>query len=248
MEEILTVERLSKKFDGKEALKGVDFALEAGEVVSLLGPNGAGKTTLLKLLCGLLRPTTGAIRIAGRDLGAEPVEAKRHLSFIPDHPDLYERLTGWEFLSFVASTHRLDPAVWRREAERLLHWFALEEEASSLIGTYSHGMRQRLCFTAALLPRPRLLLIDEPWVGLDPRHLRRAIESLHEAARDGAAVLLSTHSLPLAEETGGRIMILHQGTIRWDGPKEELLGERERLEDIFLRLTEEEDSTERNVQ
>jgi ABC-2 type transport system ATP-binding protein len=237
MEEIVRVKDLSKRFDGTEAVKGISFSLGAGELVSLLGPNGAGKTTLLKLMCGLLRPHAGEVAILGRRLDVDPVAAKRHLSFIPDHPDLYERLTGWEYLAFVASAHRLDRARWRGEAERLLGYFALEREAAGLIGTYSHGMRQRLCFAAALLPAPRLLLIDEPWVGLDPRHLRRAIGALNEATARGAAVLLSTHSLSLAEETGGRIMIMHQGRIRWDGSKEALVGQKQRLEDVFLHLT-----------
>jgi ABC-2 type transport system ATP-binding protein len=238
MEPILTVENLTKRFNGKEALKGIGFTLAAGEVLSLLGPNGAGKTTLLKLLCGLLKPTAGTIRILGRDVAGNPVETKRHLSFIPDHPDLYERLTGWEYLAFVASTHELARTSWHPEAERLLAYFSLDGEAAALIGTYSHGMRQRLCFTAALLTAPRLLLIDEPWVGLDPRHLRKAIAAIAEAARNGAAVLLSTHSLSLAEEIGGRITILDRGTIRWDGPKERLVGQKQRLEDVFLNLTE----------
>ncbi len=245
MTQILTVTDLSKRFDGKEALKGLTFTLAAGEVLSLLGPNGAGKTTLLKLLCGLLKPTSGRITILNRDLNVDPVWAKRHLSFIPDHPDLYERLSGWEYLAFVASAHSLDRTAWHQEAARLLEYFSLDGEASALIGTYSHGMRQRLCFTAALLPRPHLLLIDEPWVGLDPRHLRKAVSALHDAAQTGAAVLLSTHSLSLAEEIGGRIIILDRGVIRWDGPKEHLLGEKQRLEDVFLSLTEDGDHNAR---
>jgi ABC-2 type transport system ATP-binding protein len=237
MEPVLAVTNLGKRFDGTEALAGVDAVVPAGEIVSLLGPNGAGKTTLLKLVCGLLRPSTGSVTILGEDLATRPVEAKRSMSYIPDHPDLYERLTGWEHLAFVASAYRLDRARWKDDAARMLAHFELSEEAPALIGTYSHGMRQRLCFTAALMTAPRLLLIDEPWVGLDPRHLRKAVEALRQAAADGAAVVLSTHSLSLAEEIGGRIIILHRGRVRWDGPKDALVGQQGRLEEVFLALT-----------
>ncbi|HAK96864.1 MAG TPA: ABC transporter [Planctomycetes bacterium] len=239
MTEILRVAGVSKLFGAKRALDGVDLALSRGDMYTLLGPNGAGKTTLLKLLCGLLRPTEGAIRIGGIALDADPVAAKRLMSFIPDHPTIFERLTGWEYLAFVASTYRLAEPGWRETAARLLEFFDLGEEARGLVGTYSHGMRQRLCFVAAFLPEPALLLIDEPWVGLDPRHLRKAIEALRAATARGTAVLLSTHSLALAEEIGGRIGILNQGRFLWDGPIEKLLGEKDRLEEVFLRLTEE---------
>ncbi len=240
MEPVLEVSEVRKQFGRKLALDGVSFGIEGGRIVSLLGPNGAGKTTLLKLICGLLRPTSGTLKICGTDVVENPLAAKRNLTYIPDHPDLYERLTGWEYLSFVASVYGLDRRNWRSKAQELLAHFGLDGEAGALIGTYSHGMRQRLCFAAALLPQPKLVLIDEPWVGLDPRHLRRAVEALAQAAGAGAAVLLSTHSLALAEQIGGRVIILHQGKIRWDGPQEKLLGQRERLEEVFLRLTEDE--------
>ncbi len=238
MTEILRVAGLRKRFDTKCALDGIDLALGRGDLYTLLGPNGAGKTTLLKLLCGLLRPNEGTIHIDGIALAADPVAAKRRMCFIPDHPTIFERLTGWEYLAFVASAYGLKDPAWRAEAERLLGFFDLREEARGMVGTYSHGMRQRLCFVAAFLPDPALLLIDEPWVGLDPRHLRKAIEALRTAAARGTAVLLSTHSLALAEDIGGRIGILHQGRFLWDGPKQKLLGEKERLEEVFLRLTE----------
>ncbi|HNR98263.1 MAG TPA: ABC transporter ATP-binding protein [Planctomycetota bacterium] len=239
MTEILRVTGVSKYFGAKRALDGIDLTLRSGDMYTLLGPNGAGKTTLLKLLCGLLRPTEGAIRIDGIALADDPVAAKRRMSYIPDHPTIFERLTGWEYLAFVAGTYRLAAAGWAEAAARLLDFFDLSAEARGLIGAYSHGMRQRLCFVAALLPDPALLLIDEPWVGLDPRHLRKAVEALRAAAARGTAVLLSTHSLALAEEIGGRIGILNQGRFLWDGRIENLLGEKERLEAVFLRLTEE---------
>jgi ABC-2 type transport system ATP-binding protein len=238
MNEILGVAGLRKSFGPKCALDGIDLALGPGDLYTLLGPNGAGKTPLLKLLCGLLRPDAGTIHIDGLALAGDTVAAKRRMCFIPDHPTIFERLTGWEYLAFVASAYALAEPAWRAEAERLLGFFDLRDEARALVGTYSHGMRQRLCFVAAFLPAPALLLIDEPWVGLDPRHLRKAIEALRAAAARGAAVLLSTHSLALAEDIGGRIGILNQGRFLWDGPKEKLLGAKDRLEEVFLRLTE----------
>lgn len=235
----LMVNSITVRAGTRTILNRLECTVRAGDFLVIIGPNGAGKTTLLKLLCGLLRPTEGAIRIGGIALDADPVAAKRLMSFIPDHPTIFERLTGWEYLAFVASTYRLAEPGWRETAARLLEFFDLGEEARGLVGTYSHGMRQRLCFVAAFLPEPALLLIDEPWVGLDPRHLRKAIEALRAATARGTAVLLSTHSLALAEEIGGRIGILNQGRFLWDGPIEKLLGEKDRLEEVFLRLTEE---------
>lgn len=241
MKVVLQVSGLRKQFQGKEALKGIDLNIAGGEIFTLLGPNGAGKTTLLKLICGLLRPSSGDIKILGLNLEKDPVTAKRHLSFIPDHPDIHERLTGWEYLSFVASAYGMGRNRWPERAEGLLEYFELDSESRSLIGTYSHGMRQRLCFVAAFLPEPELLLIDEPWVGLDPRHLRKAIEALRRTAKRGGGILLSTHSLSLAERIGGRIGILNEGGFVWDGSKEDLLEGKEGLEEIFLNLTQEDE-------
>ncbi len=178
------------------------------------------------------------IEVLGLDLQEQPVETKRHISFIPDHPDLYERLTGWEYLSFIAGTYRLDKTKWIEKADWWLGFFELTDLAGELIQTFSHGMRQRLCFTAAFLTEPELLLIDEPWTGLDPKHLKKAITALRGAAEKGQGVILSTHSLSLAEEIGGRIGILHKGSFLWDGPQEQLTGEKQNLEEVFLELTD----------
>ena len=149
------------------------------------------------------------------------------------------KLTGWEFLRFVGGLYCLEEGTLRSRGEELLGIFDLTADADRLIDGYSHGMRQRLAFAACFLHEPRAVIIDEPWVGLDPRHLRKAIEALRTATARGTAVLLSTHSLALAEEIGGRIGILNQGRFLWDGPIEKLLGEKDRLEEVFLRLTEE---------
>ena len=175
---MIEIEGLVKVFGTKRAVDGLDLRVEPGTFFTFLGPNGAGKTTTMKIMAGILHPTAGTVRINGVDVGRDPVGAKRHLGYIPDHPFLYGKLTGWEFLRFVGGLYCLEENSLRSRGEELLQIFDLTADADRLIEGYSHGMRQRLAFAACFLHEPRVVIIDEPWVGLDPRNIRTAIEFL----------------------------------------------------------------------
>ena len=185
-----------------------------GEIFGFLGPNGAGKTTTIRMMAGLMRPTRGRILLGGKDLAWEPEEAKSILGYIPDRPYLYEKLTGEEFLEFIAGLHLLeDKAGWKKRADELLDFFTLRDWSRELIQGYSHGMRQRLVIIAALLHRPRVLIVDEPVVGLDPKGTRLVKSLFQGLVRSGVTLFLSTHILDIAEEMCSRIGIIHEGQI-----------------------------------
>jgi ABC-2 type transport system ATP-binding protein len=236
---MIHIEGLGKLFGSNWAVRDLDLRIEAGTFFTFLGPNGAGKTTTMKMMTGLLRPTTGAVRIAGIDVMRDPVAAKAKIGYIPDHPFLYGKLTGREFLRFVGGLHRMAPEDVRRGETDLLAAFDLEPEADRRIDGYSHGTRQRLAFAACFLHGPEAVIIDEPWVGLDPRNIRTAIEFLKGRVREGTTIFMSTHSLGLAEEIAERIGIICKGRLIYDGTS---AGLRERsgrdLEEAFLELTE----------
>jgi len=241
---VIRARSLIKRFGGFAAVDGIDFDVSSGEVFGFLGPNGAGKTTTMRMIAGLIRPSSGSITIAGHDLRAEPLAAKAVTSFIPDRPYLYEKLTGFEFLVFVGGLYRVARSLAATRAADLLVRFGLEDWADSLVESYSHGMKQRLVFAAALLPEPRLLVVDEPMVGLDPRGARLVKGIFRELCADRRlAVFLSTHTMTVAEEVCDRIAIIHRGRIVTSGSMEELRREADRpgspLEDVFLALTEE---------
>jgi ABC-2 type transport system ATP-binding protein len=239
---VLEVRALSKCFGSFAAVDGLDFVVSGGEVFGFLGPNGAGKTTTMRMIAGLIRPTSGSIAIDGHDLSREPLPAKAVTAFIPDRPYLYEKLTGFEFLRFVAGLYgRHDRGAARRSAD-LLEQLGLADWADSLIETYSHGMKQRLVFAAALLPRPKLLVVDEPMVGLDPQGARLVKTIFRQLCADRElAVFLSTHTMSVAEEVCDRIAIIHRGRIITLGTMEQLRQEADRpdsrLEEVFLALT-----------
>lgn len=239
---VLDVHRLVKRYGSHLAVADVSLQVFPGEVVAFLGPNGAGKTTTLRIIAGLLLQSEGDVRIEGRSIAADPVETRRHLGFVPDRPFVYERLTAREFLAFVADLYKLPLDAALPEGDRWLARFGLSAFADERIEQYSHGMKQRLVMAAAFFRKPRLLVIDEPMVGLDPRGARIVKGVFREAADAGAGVLLSTHSLAVAEEVCDRAVILHKGRIVAAGNLTEL---RERsgmgsaaLEDVFLSLTE----------
>ncbi len=231
---------VTKRYGRFWALKGLDLAVRAGETVALLGPNGAGKTTALRILTGQLKPDRGRVRIAGYDVWRQPIAAKRAFGYVPDRPYLYGKLTGVEFLRFVAGLYRIPQAEAERRIEAELARFRLTRFAAALIETYSHGMRQKLTFAAALLPRAPVLVVDEPMVGLDPVAARTVRELLSGYARPGRAVLFSTHQLELAEAVADRVVLVHEGRVVLAGPPRALRaahGEAS-LEEVFLRLTE----------
>jgi len=237
---MLQIDHLCKRFGGKHAVEDLCLEVGAGELYAFLGPNGAGKTTTLKCVVGLLRPTGGRVVVGGHDVQAEPVAAKRLLSYVPDRPYLYEKLSGREFLAFVGRLYGLERGLCASRIDELVALFDAGEWADELTENYSHGMRQKIVMSAALLHEPKALVIDEPMVGLDPRSSKTVKTVLRERAEAGCAILMSTHTLSVAEEVADRVGIINRGRLVAEGTVEELrrtAAASERLEDIFLELT-----------
>lgn len=241
-EAAIRIEGLIKRFGEKVAVNDIHLTIPFGEFFCCLGPNGAGKTTTIKMLTGLLRPTGGTARLGEHDIVADPVAAKRLLGYVPDTPFLYEKLTGREFMRFVAGLYQMPPDDFEPHSEELLRLFNIGQVADQLIEDYSHGMRQKLSFAACFLHRPKIVIVDEPWVGLDPKSIRFVKDFLKEKTRtEGVAVFMSTHTLAIAEEIADRIGIIHQGKLLHVGRVPEILAMAQRpgsLEDVFLQLTE----------
>ena len=243
---MIEARNLTKYFgSGRNIVKAVDcidFTVSRGDVHGFLGPNGAGKTTTIKMMAGILKPTEGRIIINGSDLAKDPSAAKRCVGFIPDRPFVYEKLSGLEFLHFIAGLYRLDrvPSLGRR-ISGLLDLFELSHWREELIESYSHGRKQRLVMCAALLHRPEVLIVDEPMVGLDPKAARLVKDIFKDQASQGTTVFMSTHSMEVAEEVCEEIAIIQAGRIIAKGNGESLrrqAGVDGNLEHIFLRLTE----------
>ncbi len=244
---ILEAVRLTKAYGPRRALVEVDLQVDEGETVVLVGPNGAGKTTTIKMLTGLLRPTAGTAVLGGYDINQHPVEAKRLLGYVPDHPFLYDKLTGNEFMRFVAGLYQMTDREYRERCAPLLEMFEIAQVADQLIEDYSHGMRQKLSFASCFLHEPRIVIVDEPWVGLDPKNIRFVKDFLKQKTRsEGLTVFMSTHTLSIAEEIADRIGIIHQGRLRNLGTVAEIKALARNpgsLEDVFLQLTQDEDET-----
>jgi len=237
---LIELEHLVKRFGDKVAVDDVSLEVRAGEILGFLGPNGAGKTTTIRMLVGLLQPTSGTVRVAGYDVQAQPLKAKAACGYVPDEPNLYAKLTGRELLRLVGDLYGLERAQAERRAEELLRLFDLSAAADDTFDSYSHGMRQKTALAAALVHDPRVLVLDEPTVGLDPKSARLIKDILRQMAERGAAVFLSTHILEIAEHMCDRIGIIDHGRLIAAGTMDELraLGKGERsLEDIFLALT-----------
>lgn len=238
---MIQVEQLVKRYGRTAAVDGLSFEVERGRVLALLGPNGAGKSTTIKAVTGQLRPTSGRVAVCGHDLLTAPLAAKRSFGYVPDRPYLYPNLSGRELLRFLGRLREVDEA--ERKANALLARFELVEAADELVETYSHGMRQRLTFCSALLHEPQVLIVDEPMVGLDPRGARDVRLLLREHADEGGAVLLTTHSMDVAEAVADEIVLLARGRAVARGTMQELRGrvadEAANLEAIFIQLTSE---------
>ncbi len=236
---MIRVVGLTKRYGEMIALQ--DFSLEVprGEILALVGPNGAGKTTALKLLVGLLTPTSGTVELGGYDVRREPLSAKRLLAFLPDQPFLYESLTVAETLSFIGGIYRLAPDVLRQRADSLLAMLGLSKQLTTRVAHLSYGMKSRLVLIASLLHDPRVLILDEPFFGLDPQTLRFMKQLLGELAARGMTVMLSTHQLSVVEDLAHRIAVLNHGRLVALGTWEELkhLHGGTRLEDVFFHLT-----------
>jgi ABC-2 type transport system ATP-binding protein len=238
---LLQARDLVKHYGSLVAVAGVNLTVPGGQIFGLLGPNGAGKTTTVNMCTGLLRPTAGSIRVAGHDVQRDARAAKRLLGYVPDEPYLYDRLTGREFLWFMARLYGVGGNV-RRRIDELLAYFGLADAADDLIGGYSHGMRQKAALCGVLIHDPMVLFLDEPTVGLDPRSARLLKDTLQGLAGSGRAVVLCTHILEIAQAICDRVAILDHGRVVAEGSLQELrenvhAGSNETLEDIFLRLT-----------
>jgi len=247
--DLLIADGLVKRFGELTALAGVTLTVRRGEVFGLLGPNGAGKTTTLKICTGLLHPTSGSVFVDGIDVKRDPQAAKRLIGYVPDEPYLYDKLTGREFITFMGKLYGVRTDLASR-VERLLAFFDLMDAANDWIGGYSHGMRQKTALCGVLVHEPRVLFLDEPTVGLDPRSARLLKDALRLLAAQGRGVILCTHILEIAQAICDRVAILDRGHIVAEGSLDQLrqtvhASSDESLEDIFLRLTGEED--ERSV-
>lgn len=238
---MIEFDHVSRSYGDRLAVADLHLTVGAGELFAFLGPNGAGKTTAIKMLVGLLRPSSGHVRLGGYDLTTDPRRACALLGYVPDVPFLYDKLTGREFLAFIAGMHGIDECEAARRIERELARFELRDFLDQLTESYSHGMKQRLVFAAAMLHDPAVLVIDEPLVGLDPRSARLVKNLLREKAAAGAAIFMSTHLLDVAEQIADRIGIVDHGKLLCVGTLAELHQRLARqhttLEQLFLAIT-----------
>jgi ABC-2 type transport system ATP-binding protein len=233
---MIVLDGVSKSFNGKWAVKGLDLCVDKGEVFGLLGPNAAGKTTTIKMMTGLLIPTEGKILINGYDIVKDPIKAKSIFGYVPDKAFLYEKLKGREFLKFVASIHGIEKSTAIKRIDELLEIFGIKEIEEELIESYSQGMRQRLLFLSALIHNPQVLLIDEPFVGLDPFGVMMIKDMIKRLRLEGATIFLATHSLHIAEELCERVGLISKGSLISIKNKEGITTEGG-LEKLFLKIT-----------
>ncbi len=234
---------LTKHYGKLAAVDVLNLEVPAGQIFGFLGPNGAGKTTTIRVMMGILKPSAGQVRLGGYDVESEPEKAKAISGFIPDRPFLYEKLSGGEFLEFVGKLHRLETPRLRRRSAELLELLELTPWKDELVESYSHGMKQRLVVCAALIHEPRILVIDEPMVGMDPRGARTLKDLFRSLAAKGTTIFLSTHSIAVAEEICHRIGIIQRGRLTACGTMAELHDQTAsldgNLESVFLELTRE---------
>ncbi|MBI4886071.1 MAG: ABC transporter ATP-binding protein [Acidobacteria bacterium] len=238
---MIAIEHLVKTYGAFTAVDGVTLTVAPGEIHGFLGPNGAGKTTTLRIIAGLLQPTSGRVVVNGHDVAGDPEAAKSSLGFIPDRPYLYEKLTAGEFLRFHGGLFGVDGAGIADRVREMLELFELSKWEDELVESLSHGMKQRLVMGAAFLHRPRAVVVDEPMVGLDPRGARLIKDVFRRMSERGVSILMSTHTLEVAEEMSHRISIIHRGRIVAQGTVDDVRrlagGQDEHLTAVFLRLT-----------
>lgn len=243
---MIKITNLTKKFPARLARSGVkdkiavdniSLEIKPGEIFGILGPNGAGKTTTIKLITGLLKPTSGSITICGYDIQKNPIEAKKNIGLLPDTPFIYQKLTGREFLEFVCGVYNTGFS----DIDEKLELFELKTHADELIESYSHGMQQKLVIASILIRKPKVILLDEPLVGLDPKSARLVKSIYNELAKNGTTIFLSTHILEIAEKLCSRLAIINKGKIIALGTLAELkklVVSESDLEDVFFKLTE----------
>lgn len=237
---MIRLSKLTKRYGTFTAVNGIDLDVPSGELFGFLGPNGAGKTTSLRMIAGILQPTSGTVEIGGIDIARDPIAAKSKLGFIPDRPFIYEKLTGIEFLRFVAGLYGQAGAEVEHRARELMALFDLDEWREELVESYSHGMRQKLIVSSAFVHRPEVIVVDEPHVGLDPKSIRILRDLFREYVRRGHTIMMSTHTLETAESLCDRIAIIVSGKIAACGTMDDLRQQSAQgggLEEIFLKLT-----------
>ena len=232
---------LTKRYGSFTAVDAIDLTVPKGELFGFLGPNGAGKTTTLRMIAGILRPSAGTVKIGEVDVTTHPMQAKSILGYIPDRPYIYEKLTGAEFLRFVAGLYGQNGKDIEHRGRELLALFDLDDWRDELVESYSHGMRQKLIISSAFIHKPDVIVVDEPMVGLDPKAARILKDLFREYTRRGHTVMMSTHTLEVAETMCDRIGIIQGGKIRALGTMDDLRADSaagtQGLEDIFLKLT-----------
>lgn len=239
---LVRVSGYHKSYRETVAVAGLSFHVAAGSVLGLVGPNGAGKTTTMRALCGIIPPTMGTLEVAGHDVVKDPIPAKQALAYVPDDPKLFDMLTVWEHLEFVAAAYRVSDFAAR--AETLLEQFELTEKRNTVAQELSRGMRQKVAVCCAYLHEPRVLLFDEPLTGLDPRGIRTLKETIAARARGGAALIISSHLLDMVEDLCDQLLIMHKGRSLYFGPTAQVramfasAGENATLEDVFFRAIE----------
>ncbi len=238
---MIRLENLTKKYGNFTAVNNINLHVDHKELFGFLGPNGAGKTTTLRMIAGILRPTEGRVFLGGDDVSRDPMSAKARLGFIPDRPFLYEKLTGAEFLRFVAALYGQDGNIVEQRIDELLQLFELTVWKDELIEAYSHGMRQKLIISSALIHRPEVIVVDEPMVGLDPRAARLLKDIFRAFVDKGGTVLMSTHTMEVAEAMCDRVAIIQQGKIVASGSMADLRNQTAAgdasLEELFLKVT-----------
>ncbi len=240
------VESVSKSFGSIKAIRNVSLAIKEGEILGLLGPNGSGKSTTMKIILGIQKPDSGIVKVYDLNVGERPVEAKMKIGYVPDIPYLYDYLTAAEYLDFVGVSYGIEPEIRQQRVDELLQALHMEKHVNEVMSGFSQGMKQKISIVAALIHRPRILILDEPLNGLDPRSARIVKELLHRLAREGVAILFSTHVLEIAEAICHRVTIMNEGSVLAEGSVQELRSlaglSSSNLEAVFLKLTGGEDT------
>ncbi|MCW4033966.1 MAG: ABC transporter ATP-binding protein [Candidatus Bathyarchaeota archaeon] len=237
----ININGVSKNFGTVQAVKNLDLQIDAGTVFGFLGPNGSGKSTTMKMIMGLIKPNSGNLNVYGIDVTANPWDVKKIVGYVPESPRLYDFLTGLEYLDFIADVYGLDAHTKKTRIDEYLEAFDLENRENEMISGYSHGMQQKIAIIAALLHKPKLLILDEPLSGLDPKSARIVKDLIHKLTSEGVTTILSTHVLEIADAVCDKMAILYQGTKLAEGTPSQLRKESKMpdstLEDIFLKLT-----------
>lgn len=243
-EAVIEFSQIQKHYGEFKAVKGIDLSINRGELFGFLGPNGAGKTTMIRILTGIIKPTSGRVLIGGHDLYENPDKAKALIGFVPDRPYLYEKLTPLEYFDFMGGLYNVSTAQILSRGEEMLKLFSLWDRRNELIESFSHGMKQKVAMSAAILHDPEIFVVDEPTVGLDPRSVKLAKEFFKSLIKKGTTVFLTTHTLSVAQDLCNRIAIIQNGEIVALGSMQELQKKASLpgndLETVFLKITEEE--------